>query len=92
MWVFLFQGAEINAQDSNDRTPLFAAASKSAWATVNLLIKRGANMTLKDEKSRNFLHVIIKGGGNLNQFEEEVVKVCENCKLKTNLNMIECCN
>lgn len=32
-------------------------------------------MTLKDEKSRNFLHVIIKGGGSLNLFEDEVVKV-----------------
>ena len=70
-----FQGANINAQDANNRTPLFVAASKRAWKTVNLLIKRGANMTLKDEKSRNFLHVIIKGGGSLNLIEDEVIKV-----------------
>ena len=74
-YCFFFQGANINAQDANNRTPLFVAASKRAWQSVNLLIKRGANMTLKDEKSRNFLHVIIKGGGSLNLFEDEVVKV-----------------
>jgi ankyrin repeat protein len=75
LFFFFFQGANINAQDANNRTPLFVAASKRAWQSVNLLIKRGANMTLKDEKSRNFLHVIIKGGGSLNLFEDEVVKV-----------------
>ncbi|CAC5415131.1 TRPA1 [Mytilus coruscus] len=74
----LDKGADINALDANDRTPLFVAASKSAWSTVNLLIKRGANIALKDEKSRNFLHVIIKGGGSLNMFEDDVFKNVKN--------------
>ena len=84
-WLYLdigFQAANINAQDSSNRTPLFVAASKRAWKTVNLLIKRGANMTLKDDKNRNFLHVIIEGGGNLNLFEDDVVTVSINNRVK----------
>ena len=39
-------------------------------------------MTLKDDKNRNFLHVIIEGGGNLNLFEDDVVTVSTNNRVK----------
>lgn len=70
------QGVEVNAVDSQKRTPLLLAASKGAWKTVHLLLESGADISLKDNKNRNFLHLAIKYGGKLNQFGVQSIKVC----------------
>lgn len=69
------QGVEVNAVDSQKRTPLLLAASKGAWKTVHLLLESGADISLKDNKNRNFLHLAIKYGGKLNQFGVQSIKV-----------------
>lgn len=67
-------GADINALDKEHRTPLLLAASRAGWRTVNILIRMGANIQLKDVNSRNVLHLVIMNGGRLEDFAEEVSK------------------
>lgn len=55
-------GAEINAPDMHDRTPLLLASSKGGWRTVHYLLQKNADITLKDKENRNFLHLAIKYG------------------------------
>ena len=45
--------------DIQDRTPLFLASSVGGTATVQLLLDRGADITLKDVELRSPLHVAI---------------------------------
>lgn len=54
------------------------AAAKSGWNTVRYLIERGAQIHLKDDQSRNFLHHAIKSGGRLHQFGYDliIVSIC----------------
>ncbi|XP_021365013.1 transient receptor potential cation channel subfamily A member 1-like isoform X2 [Mizuhopecten yessoensis] len=70
----LKQGAEIDAQDSQDRTPLLIAASKGCWKTVQCLIENNVSLAKTDRENRNFLHLAIKFGGRLNEFGVELLK------------------
>lgn len=68
------EGADVNALDKEQRTPLLLSASRAGWRTVNILIRMGANIHLKDVNSRNVLHLVIMNGGRLEDFAEEVTK------------------
>lgn len=68
------EGADVNALDKEHRTPLLLAASRAGWRTVNILIRLGANIHLKDVNFRNVLHLVIMNGGRLEDFAEEVTK------------------
>ncbi len=39
--LFIYQGAVLDSQDREHRTPLTLAASKQAWKTVKLLLTKG---------------------------------------------------
>lgn len=45
--LLLENGADIEAKDSFDQTPLIAAASRGDEATVELLLEKGANAKAK---------------------------------------------
>ena len=68
-WTLFLQGAEINAEDSEGRTPLLLAASKKSWNCVNTLIKREASKTIRDKHNRNILHLIVKNGAKPSMFD-----------------------
>jgi len=55
----LDQGTYIDSLDKEKRSPLLLAAYRSCSRMMNLLIKRGANVHLKDSKSQNLLHLIV---------------------------------
>ncbi|XP_060077074.1 transient receptor potential cation channel subfamily A member 1-like [Ylistrum balloti] len=74
----LKQGADIDAQDSQDRTPLLIAASKGCWKTVQCLIVNNVSLAKTDRENRNFLHLAIKFGGRLNEFGVELLKDVKN--------------
>ncbi|XP_033737356.1 transient receptor potential cation channel subfamily A member 1-like isoform X2 [Pecten maximus] len=74
----LKQGADIDAQDSQDRTPLLIAASKGCWRTVQCLMVNNVSVAKTDRKNRNFLHLAIKFGGRLNEFGAELLKDVKN--------------
>lgn len=58
--IFFFtQGAEADPRDIEGQTPLFLAASVGGTETVQLLMDRGADITLKDMELRSALHVAI---------------------------------
>ena len=69
------QGADINAQDIHDRTPLMLASSKGGWRTVHYLLEQGADISLRDKENRNFLHLAIKNGVPINNFGCNIIKV-----------------
>lgn len=73
--AFLVQeGADINALDREGRSPLLLAASRAGWKTVNVIIRLGASIGIKDCNYRNVLHLVIMNGGRLHDFAEEVTK------------------
>ncbi|KAM7358745.1 transient receptor potential cation channel A1 isoform 2-T2 [Cochliomyia hominivorax] len=80
------EGADINALDKEHRSPLLLAASRSGWKTVHLLIRLGANITIKDGCLRNVLHLVIMNGGRLQEFAEEVSKTQSKEQLEQLLN------
>lgn len=73
---FFFQGAEINPLDKENRSPLLLAASRAGWRTVLTLIRLKANILLKDSSYRNILSLVVMNGGRLEDFAQEVLKVC----------------
>ncbi|XP_055535400.1 transient receptor potential cation channel subfamily A member 1 isoform X2 [Wyeomyia smithii] len=68
----IHEGADINALDKENRSPLLLSASRAGWRTVTILIRLGANISLKDINSRNVLHLVIINGGRLDDFANEV--------------------
>ncbi|XP_058459841.1 transient receptor potential cation channel subfamily A member 1 isoform X2 [Malaya genurostris] len=66
------EGADINALDKENRSPLLLSASRGGWRTVMVLIRLGADISLKDINSRNVLHLVIINGGRLDDFAKEV--------------------
>jgi ankyrin repeat protein len=54
------KGADINATDGNNSTPLHYAAIKGNDSTVSLLIQKGANRMLKDNKGQTALDKAIE--------------------------------
>ena len=71
----LLQGSDLNSCDSYGYTPLLLAAAKGHWEMVHLLLKKGANLSVKDKKQRNFLHLIVQNGAQLDQFQNSLIKV-----------------
>ncbi|KAG8520495.1 Transient receptor potential cation channel subfamily A member 1 [Galemys pyrenaicus] len=54
------QGADINATDSEGRSPLLLATASASWNIVNLLLSKGAHVDIKDHLGRNFLHLTVQ--------------------------------
>ena len=54
----------MDPRDIQGRTPLFLAASAGGTDTVQLLMDRGADVTLKDVELRSPLHVAIADGNS----------------------------
>lgn len=80
------EGADINAIDREHRSPLLLAASRGAWKTVLVLIRLGAQITIKDINSRNVLHLVIMNGGRLDEFAREVSRTQFSSQLRQLLN------
>ena len=51
----LFRGADVNSHDSENTTPLIAAASNSNTETVDCLLKCNVDITVKDSSERTAL-------------------------------------
>jgi transient receptor potential cation channel subfamily A member 1 len=66
------EGAEVDALDKEQRSPVLLAASRGGWRTVHALIRLGANIHQKDINQRNLLHSIILNGGRLEEFAEGI--------------------
>jgi len=64
------EGADIDPLDKEKRSPLLLAASRSAWRTVNVLMRLGADVYLADSNSRNVLHLLVMNGGRLDDLDE----------------------
>lgn len=75
----------MDLRDIQGRTPLFLAASVGGTATVQILLDRGADITLKDVELRSPLHVAIGNSSTM----EALIKVTDrkllsykNCAMK----------
>ncbi|KAE8599011.1 hypothetical protein XENTR_v10017018 [Xenopus tropicalis] len=73
------EGANIDSEDKESRTPLLLATSCSAWKSVNLLLSKGADVKLKDHYGRNFLHLMVLQPGGLKNLNSEFLQM-ENIK------------
>ena len=59
--VLLGRGADIEAKDSNDRTPIiYAASKKENFAAVQLLVKKGADCTARGRTGTTAMHEAAK--------------------------------
>lgn len=56
----LLQGSNVNAKDDNNVTPLMLAASFGATDSVQLLIEKGADPTIKNIDGRTALFNAVK--------------------------------
>ena len=65
------QGAKKDPRDIQGRTPIYLAASVGGTETVQLLMDRGADITLKDVEMRSPLHVAIGNSATM----EALIKV-----------------
>ena len=68
MCLLALQGAPLNDLDSDGMSPLLLAAAKKAWNTVEVLLISKADVTLRDKKNRNILHLVIRNGGKPEEF------------------------
>ncbi|ORY14188.1 ankyrin repeat-containing domain protein, partial [Clohesyomyces aquaticus] len=59
---FLGRGADVNAVDHKQRTPLFIAAGKGFWELADILLKCGAKVDVKDADDNTPLHAACAGG------------------------------
>ncbi|XP_059173558.1 transient receptor potential cation channel subfamily A member 1-like [Physella acuta] len=59
--------SDMNAFDSMKLTPLLAAATNSSWAALNVLLSYGADTSLTNSSKRNFLHLAVINGMELNE-------------------------
>ncbi|XP_046571429.1 poly [ADP-ribose] polymerase tankyrase-2-like [Haliotis rubra] len=55
---------DINCRGEEGWTPLMAAALHGKKDVVDLLVSKGADLTLKDDCSRNALHLACEGGNS----------------------------
>lgn len=83
--VCRLQGTDVNAKDKESRSPLLLAASRGGWRTVNTLIRLGANIRVKDNNTRNVLHLVVMNGGRLDELATTVINVspstcCIHCR------------
>ncbi|KAL6708878.1 hypothetical protein ACN47E_002285 [Coniothyrium glycines] len=59
---FLFQRADVNAEDQTGRAALFIAAEKGYWEIVDSLLRRGAKVNVQDNERNSPLHAAAVGG------------------------------
>nr|XP_026500855.1 transient receptor potential cation channel subfamily A member 1 [Vanessa tameamea] len=76
------QGSDINPLDKEMRSPLLLAASRAGWRTVQVLIRLGADVELKDVNNRNVLHLVVMNGGRLEDFAATCKNLCESSLTK----------
>ncbi|XP_060058243.1 transient receptor potential cation channel subfamily A member 1 [Erinaceus europaeus] len=68
-------GADINATDSEGRSPLLLATASASWNTVNLLLSKGAHVDIKDNLGRNFLHLTVQQPYGLKNLRPEFMQM-----------------
>ncbi|KAF2368431.1 Ankyrin repeat-containing domain [Trinorchestia longiramus] len=61
----VMEGAALNAGDNENRTPLLLAASQRCWRSVEALLQLGADPGIRDNSSKNILHIIVMNGGSI---------------------------
>nr|BBD96140.1 transient receptor potential ankyrin 1 [Ambystoma mexicanum] len=68
-------GANMDSLDNESRSPLLLAVTCSAWKTVNLLLSKGANVTIKDQCGRNFLHLTVLQPGGFKHLNKDFLQL-----------------
>ncbi|XP_046567997.1 ankyrin repeat and KH domain-containing protein mask-like [Haliotis rubra] len=53
---------DINSRANDNKTPVMVAGRRGHKDVVELLVKKGANLTLRDARSDNILHLACRGG------------------------------
>ncbi|XP_519806.3 transient receptor potential cation channel subfamily A member 1 [Pan troglodytes] len=68
-------GADINKIDSEGRSPLILATASASWNIVNLLLSKGAQVDIKDNFGRNFLHLTVQQPYGLKNLRPEFMQM-----------------
>ncbi|XP_041097088.1 transient receptor potential cation channel subfamily A member 1-like [Polyodon spathula] len=71
----LMKGANIDSLDCESHSPLLQATTCGAWKTVELLVRKGANVKLKDSCGCNFLHLAVQQPKGLKNISEEILQL-----------------
>ena len=70
MKALLDKGADVNAKDDKERTPLMSAAYRGYLEVVKLLLEKGADVKAKDKGGLTAL-MFAASGENLKVFMQE---------------------
>ncbi|XP_033856922.3 transient receptor potential cation channel subfamily A member 1-like [Acipenser ruthenus] len=70
----LIKGANIDSLDCESHSPLLLATTCGAWRTVELLVRKGANVKLKDSCGCNFLHLAVQQPKGLKNISEKILQ------------------
>ncbi|XP_055349678.1 transient receptor potential cation channel subfamily A member 1-like [Paramacrobiotus metropolitanus] len=70
--ILIQTGAPVDAQDKTGNTPLISAATRAAEEAILELIYRGADVTIKNNDKKNFLHYVIIGGADQSAIAREI--------------------
>ena len=68
----LDQGAQLEATDDNERTPLLWAAFKKSSKCIKLLLSRGANVLHVEKCGRNLMHLAMLNGVKMNDTFDKI--------------------
>ncbi|XP_076043693.1 transient receptor potential cation channel subfamily A member 1-like [Oratosquilla oratoria] len=76
------EGASVNLVDKEHRTPLLLAASQKGWRAVEVLLKHGADPSIRDTQDKNIFHVVIVNGGSITEILAHKSNTTLPCLLK----------
>lgn len=82
---FIHNGIKVDAEDVDDRTPLFAAIQKGLPKYCDLLIKNKANINVVDDADNNLFHALLTSKNN----DSEEMLVLAKFLIKKNVNINE---
>lgn len=70
-----FQGSDVNAQDSELRSPLLLAAVRCGVSSIRILLQNNASLAIRDNEKHNVLHFMVMYSGSILS-DLELAEIC----------------
>uniref|UniRef100_A0A914W205 Transient receptor potential cation channel subfamily A member 1 n=3 Tax=Plectus sambesii TaxID=2011161 RepID=A0A914W205_9BILA len=81
------EGSDVNAQDSEQRSPLLLAAVRCGVSSIRVLLSSGASLAIRDSEKRNVLHFMVMYSGSILS-NMELADICAKAQMNENVNLL----
>uniref|UniRef100_A0A914UXB1 Ion transport domain-containing protein n=1 Tax=Plectus sambesii TaxID=2011161 RepID=A0A914UXB1_9BILA len=81
------QGSDINALDSEQRSPLLLAAVRCGVSSIRVLLSHNASLSVRDDEKHNLLHFMVIYSGSI-LTEAELGAICAKAQVEENVNLL----